>query len=91
MEDTLLLINSIEEIMKTKFYNFNKEFNEKDKFRAKIMYLEKNIELGIPILIEGPKCLSKKLSSEIVCKYLEREISSINLSSDNVKINSKYK
>ena len=62
MEDNLLLINSIEEIMKTKLYNFNKQFNEKDKFRTKIMYLEKiYIELGIPILIEGPKFLSKTL------------------------------
>ena len=44
--------------------------------------LKKYIELGIPILIEGPTGSSKTLSSEIVCKYLEREIISINLSSD---------
>ena len=88
--------NSIEEIIKTKSYNFNEEFNEKDKFEKiaaeynfipdgfeqKLCMLKKYIELGIPVLIEGPTGSSKTLSSEIVCKYLEREICSINLSSD---------
>ena len=67
--------NSIEEIMKTKLYNFNKEFNEKEKFEKiskeynfipdgleqNLCMLKKYIELGIPILIEGPTGSSKKL------------------------------
>ena len=32
MENNLSIDNSIEEIIKTKLYNFNKEFNEKEKF-----------------------------------------------------------
>ena len=96
MKDTFSIDNTIEEIIKTKEYNFNEEFNKKDKFEKiieeynfipdgleqQLCMLKKYIELGIPILIEGPTGSSKTLSSEIVCKYLEREIISINLSSD---------
>ena len=32
MENNLSIDNTIEEIIKTKLYNFNKEFNEKEKF-----------------------------------------------------------
>ena len=83
-----LLKNVDEQIKIDKKFNFNEEEIKKQNFiftdgaKERLQKLYNYIKVGVPVLLEGPTGTSKTLSSEIVCKLLNRELIRFNLSSE---------